>query len=155
MKVYQGRVTAQGFRVAIVGSCFHESIADVLVQGAQETFLGLGGSPDALTIVRVPGAFEIPCALKKMLVSEHSYDAIVACGVLIKGETTHYEHIADQVAARISELSVEYSLPITFSVITAPSVELAWKRAGRHSKTHLGIEGMHIALEMAQLFTQM
>lgn len=154
MKEYKGRALAQGARVAIVGSCFHEPIADALVIGAQQTFLDFGGSQDDLTIVRVPGAFEIPCALKKLLTSQSSYSAMVACGVLIKGETTHYEHIADQVAARISELSVEYSLPITFSVITAPSIELAWQRAGHHRETHLGRSGMRTALEMVNLFTQ-
>ncbi|WP_038501311.1 6,7-dimethyl-8-ribityllumazine synthase [Chlamydia avium] len=154
MNVYKGFASARDLRIAIVGSCFHEPIADTLVLGAQQAFLDFGGSQDALTIVRVPGAFEIPCALKKLLTSGVSYGALVACGVLIKGETTHYEHIADQVAARISELSVEYCLPITFSIITAPSKELAWKRAGKNGGTHLGISGMQTALEMANLFTQ-
>ncbi|WP_348663254.1 6,7-dimethyl-8-ribityllumazine synthase [Chlamydia vaughanii] len=151
MKTLKGLASAKGLRVAIVGSCFNGPIADALVSGAQQTFLDFGGSEDLLTTLRVPGAFEIPCALKKLLTSGVEYHAMVACGVLIKGSTTHYEHIADQVAARISELSVEYNLPITFSIITAPSVELAWERAGVRG-THLGISGMQTALEMADLF---
>ncbi|BAE80892.1 riboflavin synthase beta chain [Chlamydia felis Fe/C-56] len=154
MKILKGTASARGMRVAIVGACFNGPIADALVSGAQQTFLDLGGSEDMLTVVRVPGSFEIPCTLKKLLSSGMEYHAIVACGVLIKGETSHYDLIADQVAARVSELSVEYGLPITFSVITAPSVDSAWQRAGIKG-SHLGVSGMETALEMANLFEKL
>ncbi|WP_139413903.1 6,7-dimethyl-8-ribityllumazine synthase [Chlamydia abortus] len=154
MKTFKGIASAKDMRVAIVGSCFNGPIANALVSGAAQTFLELGGAEDRLTIVRVPGAFEIPCTLKKLLTSGIEYHAIVACGVLIKGETTHYDHIADQVSARISELSVEYNLPITFSIITAPCVDSAWQRAGIKG-SHLGVSGMRTALEMADLFKKL
>ncbi|QVE49420.1 6,7-dimethyl-8-ribityllumazine synthase [Chlamydia crocodili] len=154
MTTFKGIASAKGMRVAIVGACFNGPIADALVSGAQQTFLDLGGTEDMLTIVRVPGSFEIPCTLKKLLTSGIEYDAIVACGVLIKGETTHYDHIADQVSARISELSIEFNLPITFSVITAPCIDSAWQRAGIKG-SNLGISGMKTALEMADLFKKL
>ncbi|WP_375793876.1 6,7-dimethyl-8-ribityllumazine synthase [Chlamydia sp. 12-01] len=154
MKTFKGVASAKNMRVAIVGACFNGPIADELVSGAQQTFLDLGGSEDMLTVVRVPGSFEIPCILKKLLTSGVEYNAIVACGVLIKGETTHYDHIADQVSARISELSIEFNLPITFSVITAPCIDSAWQRAGIKG-SNLGISGMKTALEMADLFKKL
>lgn len=95
MKTFKGIASAKDTRVAIVGACFNGPIADALVSGAAQTFLELGGAEDMLTIVRVPGSFEIPCTLKKLLTSGIEYHAIVACGVLIKGETTHYDHIAE------------------------------------------------------------
>lgn len=153
MKTIKGTASAKGLRIAIVGSCFNAPISDILVSGAEDTFIELGGESDALLTVRVPGAFEIPCVVKKLL-SENSYDAIVTCGVLIRGQTTHYDHIADQVSARISELSVTYALPVIFSIITAPSVELAWERAGIRG-AHLGISGMRTAVEMANLCKQL
>ncbi|AAF38985.1 6,7-dimethyl-8-ribityllumazine synthase [Chlamydia muridarum str. Nigg] len=152
MKLLKGLPVAKDVRVAIVGACFNAPIADRLVSGARETFFESGGSPDSLTVVRVPGAFEIPCAIKKMLSKGNLFQAIVACGVLIQGETSHYEHIADNVAAGIARLSVEFCLPITFSVITAPNVEAAWERAGIKGP-NLGASGMRTALEMASLFS--
>ncbi|EPP34884.1 6,7-dimethyl-8-ribityllumazine synthase [Chlamydia ibidis] len=154
MKELQGSLSANSLRIAIVGSCFNGPIADSLVSGAQNTFLKYGGSEEMLTTIRVPGAFEIPCTLKKLLISGTKYDAIVACGVLIQGETDHYDHIANQVSAQISALSVEFSTPIIFSIITAPNVDSAWQRAGIKG-THLGNSGMMTAIEMGTLFSQL
>lgn len=153
MHLLKGFPIAKGIRAAVVGSCFNAPIADRLVSGAQETFLDFGGDPASLTIIRVPGAFEIPCAIKKLLSKESGFQAVVACGVLIQGETSHYQYIADNVAAGVSRLSVEFCLPISFSVITAPSVEAAWERAGIKGP-NLGASGMKTALEMASLFAQ-
>lgn len=150
MKIIKGKVSAQGVRVAIVGSCFNAPIADLLVSGAKDVFLELGGRDENLIIVRVPGAFEIPYTIKK-LSSCCKLDAVVACGVLIQGETTHYDLIASQTAHSIHQLTLELSLPIIFSIITAPSAELAWERAGIKGP-NLGASGMRTALEMASLF---
>lgn len=152
MKPLKGCPVAKDVHVAIVGSCFNSPIADRLVAGAQETFFDFGGDPSSLTIVRVPGAFEIPCAIKKLLSTSGQFHAVVACGVLIQGETSHYEHIADSVAAGVSRLSLDFCLPITFSVITAPNMEAAWERAGIKGP-NLGASGMKTALEMASLFS--
>ncbi|MBQ8498773.1 6,7-dimethyl-8-ribityllumazine synthase [Chlamydia sp.] len=153
MKLLKGFPVTKDVRVAIVGSCFNTPIADRLVTGAQDAFLDFGGDPSSLTVIRVPGAFEIPCTIKKLLSGQTNFHAVVACGVLIKGETSHYDHIADSVAAGISQLSLEFCLPITFSVITAPSVEAAWERAGIKGP-NLGASGMKTALEMASLFSR-
>lgn len=152
MKILKGRARAEQLRIAIVGSCFNAPIADRLVQGAMDTFFAYGGQEKFLDVIRVPGAFEIPCAVKKLL-EKPRYHAIVACGVLIQGETSHYDHIADQVSARISQLSVEHGVPVTFSIITAPSVEKAWERAGIKGG-NLGESGMKTAIEMTDLFQQ-
>ncbi|ANH78669.1 6,7-dimethyl-8-ribityllumazine synthase [Candidatus Chlamydia sanziniae] len=154
MDTFTGHLSAKDLCVAVVGSCFNLAIADALVSGAQETFLKFGGNLDSLTIIRVPGAFEIPCTIKKLLLSGRKFNAIVACGVLIEGITTHYDYIASQVSAGITTLTLEFCLPITFSIITAPSSEIAWERAGIKG-THLGISGMTTAIEMATLFAQL
>ncbi|ETF38542.1 6,7-dimethyl-8-ribityllumazine synthase [Chlamydia pecorum] len=154
MKIYRGNVSAKGLRIAIVGSCFNLAIADALVSGAQDTFIKYGGDPELLTTVRVPGAFEIPCTVKKLLLSfPDQYHAIVTCGVLIRGETTHYDHIADQVSAGVAKLSLDFCIPITFSIITAPDPATAWERAGIKGG-HIGSSGMVTAIEMATLFSQ-
>lgn len=153
MKTLKGHLSAKNLRIAIVGSCFNQAMADALVSGAQETFLKFGGSEDGLMTIRVPGAFEIPCTIKKLLSSERKFDAIVACGVLIQGETDHYNQIVNQVAAGIGALSLEFCLPITLSIVAAPSVEIAWQRSGIKGH-HLGVSGMTTAIEMATLFTQ-
>lgn len=152
MEEIKGSCSAEGLRIAIVGSCFNSPIANLLVSGAVDVFVQNGGLAESVDIIRVPGAFEIPCTIKKLLVNKPlSYDAMVACGVLIRGETSHYDHIADQVSARISQLSVEFCLPISFSIITAPSVESAWERAGIKG-SNLGESGMKTAIQMANLF---
>ncbi|WP_201456374.1 6,7-dimethyl-8-ribityllumazine synthase [Chlamydia sp. 17-3921] len=156
MNTLRGRISAENLRIAIVGSCYNLAIADALVAGAQETFLKHGGDEDSLITIRVPGAFEIPCAIKKLLSSaskDKQFDAVVACGVLIQGTTTHYDHIANQVSSGIAALNLEFCLPITFSVITAPDVATAWERAGIKG-VHLGVSGMTTAIEMATLFAQ-
>lgn len=153
MNEKKGSPSPKNQRIAIVGSCFNLPIANALVSGAKEEFLSLGGNPEDLTIIRVPGAFEIPCTIKKLL-QISSFTAVVACGVLIEGETAHFRLIADQVAAGIQELSLEFTTPITFSIITAPSVEAAWERAGIKGP-NLGASGMRTALEMGNLFQQL
>ncbi|SPN73985.1 6,7-dimethyl-8-ribityllumazine synthase,6,7-dimethyl-8-ribityllumazine synthase,6,7-dimethyl-8-ribityllumazine synthase,6,7-dimethyl-8-ribityllumazine synthase [Chlamydia serpentis] len=153
MDTLTGHLSAKNLRIAIVGSCFNQPIADALVSGAQQTFLQCGGSADGLLTIRVPGAFEVPCTIKKLLSSGKKFDAIVACGVLIQGETDHYNQIVNQVASGIATLTLEFCLPITFSVVTAPSPQIAWERAGIKG-CHLGISGMTTAIEMATLFSQ-
>lgn len=155
MEESKGYLSAKDLRIAIIGSCFNAPIADLLIHGAVETFTQHEGSIDAIHVIRVPGAFEIPCTIKKLLIEAPlHYDALVACGVLIRGETSHYDHIADQVSARISQLSVEFCLHISFSIITAPSVESAWERAGIKGP-NLGAVGMETAIRMANLFKQL
>lgn len=151
-KELKGDLIVRNLRIAVVGSSFNAPIANFLVHSAVETFIQCGGSCDAVDVIRVPGAFEIPYTIKKLLQSSSQrYDAVVACGVLIKGETSHYDHIADQVSARISQLTVDFNIPITFSIITAPSVESAWERAGIKGG-NLGESGMRTAIQMANLF---
>lgn len=154
MTTMKGQMNAQHLRIAIVGSCFNAPIADHLVLGAVDSFFQHNGQKDFLDVFRVPGAFEIPCTIKKLLEARPLYyHAIVACGVLIQGETSHYDLIANQVSSRISQMSVDYCVPIIFSIITAPTVEHAWARAGVKGP-NLGESGMKTAIEMATLFSQ-
>ncbi|MEG0037211.1 MAG: 6,7-dimethyl-8-ribityllumazine synthase [Victivallaceae bacterium] len=150
-RVAEGNYLAEGLSIGIVASKFNYPVVKLLIEGASSGFVQHGGKIQDLSVVKVPGAFEISVTVKKLLQSDRRLDAIVCLGAVIKGETQHFEHVCNQVAAGIHSLSLEFVIPITFSILTTMTAEEAFARAGVKG-ANLGYEGIKTAIEMANLF---
>ncbi|MBI3781705.1 MAG: 6,7-dimethyl-8-ribityllumazine synthase [candidate division NC10 bacterium] len=144
---------ARGFRFALVVSRFNEFITKRLLDGALDCLLRHGAEEGDLHLVRVPGAFELPYAAKRLAAS-NSYDAIIALGAVIRGATPHFEYVAGEAAKGIASASLETGVPIIFGVITANSIDEAIERAGTKGGNK-GFEAALSAIEMASLFAQL
>ncbi len=153
MKTTEGTYLARGFRFALVVSRFNEFITKRLLDGALDCLLRHGAEEDDLHLVRVPGAFELPYAAKRLAASS-SYDAIIALGAVIRGATPHFEYVAGEAAKGIASASLETGVPIIFGVITANSIDEAIERAGTKGGNK-GFEAALSAIEMASLFAQL
>ena len=153
MEELAGRLESKGLKIGIVVGRFNEMITERLLAGALETLTQNGVSEDVITVVRVPGSFEIPAAAQR-LAQARDVDAIVCLGAVIRGETPHFEYISLQVSRGITEVALRYDLPVSFGVITADTVEQAMNRSGgEHSNK--GVEATIAALEMANLFKEL
>lgn len=148
----EGQIAALPGRYAIVVARYNESITSRLLSGAIETLLANGVQDDAIDVAWVPGAFEIPVAAAAMARSER-YRAVLCLGAVIRGETTHDEHINRAVSLAISELSLETGLPVIFGVLTCNNLEQAIHRAGGNVGNK-GVESAEAALRMAHLLEQ-
>lgn len=151
-KTIQGRLNAEGLRVAIVASRWNDFIVGRLIGGATDALERLGASSDAITIIRVPGSFELPLAAKRAAVSDE-YDAVICLGVVIRGETSHNEYIAAEVIKGVAQVSLETNLPITLGVVTADNLEQAIDRAGAKSGNK-GFDAAMTAVELVNLFRE-
>ncbi|MEE8349909.1 MAG: 6,7-dimethyl-8-ribityllumazine synthase [Acidobacteriota bacterium] len=153
MDELQGKLESNGVKVGLVVGRFNELITERLLAGALETLTQNGVSDDDITLIRVPGSFEIPAAAQR-LAKARDVDAIVCLGAVIRGETAHFEYISLQVSRGIIEVALKFDLPVSFGVITAETVEQAMDRSGaEHSNK--GVEATIAALEMANLFKQL
>jgi 6,7-dimethyl-8-ribityllumazine synthase len=146
MKIIEGAPSAHGFRFAIVVSKFNDFVTDRLQAGAVVALTTAGAAPDDITVVRVPGAFEIPLAAQHAAQSG-VYDAIVCLGCLIRGETAHFEYIASAMSQGITAAAAATGVPMTFGVLTTNSVEEAIERAGE-GPSNKGWEAAVAAIEM-------
>jgi len=146
MKSYEGELRAEGFRFGIVASRFNHMLVDRLVEGALDCILRHGGREEDIEIVRVPGSWEIPLAVRKLLLKE-GIDAVIALGVLIRGSTPHFEYIAAEVSKGLAALSLETGKPVSFGIITADTLEQAVERAG----TKMGNRGWESALSAIEM----
>jgi 6,7-dimethyl-8-ribityllumazine synthase len=153
MQTIQGSGRAEGRRFAVIVSKYNDFVTDRLEAGAIAALDAAGVSPDAVTIVRVPGAFEIPLAAQHAAESGQ-YDAIICLGCLIRGETPHFEFIAEAVAHGIVDASVATGVPMTFGVLTTNSVEEAIERAGE-GPANKGWEAAAAAIEMVGVIAQL
>ena len=151
-KTIQGRLNAEGLRVAIVASRWNDFIVSRLIGGATDALERLGASSDAITIIRVPGSFELPMAAKRAAMSDE-YDAVVCLGVVIRGETSHNEYIASEVIKGIANVSLETNLPIALGVVTADNLEQAIDRAGAKSGNK-GFDAAMTAVELVNLYRE-
>ncbi len=152
-KVLEGKIDAKGLKFGLVISRFNNFISDHLLDGALDALTRNGAEEKHLSVVKVPGAFEIPLAAKKMATSG-MYDAIICLGCVIRGATPHFEYISAEVAKGIAKVSLENGIPVSFGVITADNLEQAIERAG----TKAGNKGWDAALsaiEMINLFKTM
>ena len=153
MRTIEGPLDGSGLRLAVVASRFDKAkVLDQLIEGAVTTARECGLPEDALDIVRVPGAFELPAAARR-LASSGRYDAIVCIGAVVRGETPHFDYIAGESARGIAEAARDFDLPVTFGVITADTEEQARERAGGRAGNK-GSEAMLAAIEMATLFAR-
>ncbi len=149
MPVIEGHLDAQGLRFALVVSRFNEALTGRLESGAMDCLVRHGADEEQITVVRVPGAWEIPMVATK-LAAAGDFDAIVSLGALIRGGTAHFDLIAAEVAKGLAQASLNTGVPMTFGVITAETLEQAVERAG----TKMGNKGWEAALaaiEMARL----
>ncbi|MBI5754764.1 6,7-dimethyl-8-ribityllumazine synthase [Candidatus Peregrinibacteria bacterium] len=137
-------------KIAIILSRFHESIGKKLLAEAVKAFKDKKGKPENLTLIRVPGSFEIPLTAKK-LIDTKKYDAIITLGVLVKGETYHFEAVAKALVDGIRSVMLETGVPIIFEVLIVPDIKLAEKRAGKTPDNNKGYSAMISALEMVDI----
>ncbi len=151
--VLEGDLLASNARVAIVVSRFNDLVTDRLLAGAVDTFRRHGVSDDKITVVKVPGSFEIPLPAK-ILAESGKFDAVVCLGAVIQGETSHHEYINHPMAAAIMQASISSGIPVTFGVLTCQSMEQALDRAGGKSGNK-GIEASLAAIEMINLLPKL
>ncbi|MDE2179690.1 MAG: 6,7-dimethyl-8-ribityllumazine synthase [candidate division NC10 bacterium] len=144
---------ATGFRFALVASRVNELIAKRLVEGALDCLLRHGAEDGDLHLVKVPGAFELPYAAKRLAASNR-YDAVIALGAVIRGATAHFDYVAGEAAKGIATASLDTGVPIVFGVITANTLDEAIERAGTKGGNK-GFEAALSAIEMASLFAQL
>jgi 6,7-dimethyl-8-ribityllumazine synthase len=144
--VLDGKKDADGLKIGIVVSRFNHFVTEKLLEGARDGFTSHGGSEADLTIVRVPGAFEIPLTVEKMAGSG-KYDALVCLGAVIRGDTPHFDYVCDAVTRGIGDAVRSYRIPISFGVLTTDDVQQAMARAGVKD-ANKGYEAMLTAVEM-------
>lgn len=144
---------AQGRHVAIVAARFNGDIVDAMVVGAQAAWLRQGGDTAALLLVRVPGAFELPVVARK-LASSGRYDAVIALGCVIRGDTAHFDFVAGEAARGIQDVALETGVPVIFGVLTTETAEQALERASP-DRMDKGGEAMEAALEMTQVLADL
>lgn len=154
MKIIEGQMRLKGDeRIAIINGRFNHIITDRLVEGAQDAFKRHGGNVDNLDLILVPGAFEIPFALKKALASG-KYDAVCCVGAVIRGATPHFDYISAEATKGIATAAMEFGLPVSNGVLTTDTIEQAIERAG--SKVgNKGSEAMLTIVEMLDLYSEM
>jgi 6,7-dimethyl-8-ribityllumazine synthase len=152
-QLIEGAVSARGRKVAIVAARFNELIVGSLLKGARAAWIGCGGEEAALTVVRVPGAFELPLTARKLAASGR-YDAIVALGCVIRGDTPHFDYVAGECARGLQQAALESGVPVAFGVLTVETLEQALERAAT-SAGNKGGEAMECALEMAAVMARL
>ena len=148
-RALEGELNARGLKVAIVAARFNDFIVASLLQGATAAWAARGGDPESLAVVRVPGAFELPLAAKRLAASGR-YQAVVALGCVIRGDTPHFEYVAGEAARGLQQASLETGVPVAFGVLTVENVDQALERAATGAGNKGG-EAMETALEMASL----
>ncbi len=149
MKTIEGQISAEGLDIAIVASRFNSFIVDRLVEGALDCLRRHGAQEDRLTLVRVPGAFEIPLAAK-LLADKKEIDAVICLGAVIRGSTTHYDYVCSEVSKGIAHVSLESRKPVIFGVLTTENIEQAVERAGTKAGNK-GWDAAMSAMESANL----
>ena len=140
MKILEGELKAEGIRFAIAVSRFNSFITERLLEGAVDCIVRHGGREEDITVVKVPGAFELPLVAKKL--AKMNFDAVIALGAVIRGETPHFDYVAAEVSKGIANVSLEAEKPIAFGVLTTDTVEQAIDRSG----TKAGNKGWEAAL---------
>ncbi len=148
-QVIEGNLEAKGFRFGLIVSRFNSFICERLLEGAVDTLVRHGADQQQLTVVRVPGAFEIPLMAKKMAESG-KYDAVICLGAVIRGGTPHFDYVCAEVSKGVASVSLDSGLPVAFGVLTTDSVEQAIERAGTKAGNK-GAEAAMSAIEMVNL----
>ncbi|PLX87380.1 MAG: 6,7-dimethyl-8-ribityllumazine synthase [Desulfuromonas sp.] len=151
-EIIEGHLDAKGFRFGLIVSRFNSFICDRLLEGAVDTLTRHGADDAQMTVVRVPGAFEIPLVAQRMAGSGN-YDAVICLGAVIRGGTPHFEYVSAEVSKGIASVSLESAVPISFGVLTTDTVEQAIERAGTKAGNK-GAEAAMSAIEMVNLLKE-
>ncbi|WP_457641390.1 6,7-dimethyl-8-ribityllumazine synthase [Persephonella sp.] len=146
MREINAELIAKDIRFAIVVGRFNDLITDKLLKGAIDCIIRHGGSEDNITVIRVPGSFEIPLAAKKAAKSGN-YDAVICLGAVIRGATPHFEYVASEVTKGIALVSLETEVPVSYGILTTDTIEQAVERAG----TKMGNKGFDAALSAIEM----
>ena len=146
----EGKLSAEGFRFAIIVSRFNDFISSRLVEGAMDALVRHGAVDEQVFLIKVPGAFEIPVAARK-LGETGRYDAVICLGAVIRGATPHFDFVAAEVSKGIAAVALESKVPVTFGVLTTDNLEQAIERAGSKSGNK-GYDAAMAAIEMVNLF---
>jgi 6,7-dimethyl-8-ribityllumazine synthase len=152
-RAIEGELSARGRRVAIVAARFNDFIVASLLKGATAAWQARGGGDADLDVIRVPGAFELPLAAHKLGASGR-YDAVVALGCVIRGDTPHFDYVAGECARGLQQASLATGVPVAFGVLTVNTPEQALERAAT-TAGNKGGEAMESALEMASLLERL
>jgi 6,7-dimethyl-8-ribityllumazine synthase len=153
IKSYEGGFILDGARFAIVVGRFNSFVVESLVDGAVDTLKRHGAGEEAIEIIRVPGAYEIPLAAKRLAASKR-YDAIIALGAVIRGGTPHFDYVAGECSKGLAQVMLEYDLPVSFGVLTVDTIEQAIERAGTKAGNK-GVEATLSAIEMVNLLPKL
>ena len=153
MKTFSGKLVAQNIKIGIVAARFNEFITAKLLDGAMDGLLRHDIKEDDIHVAWVPGAFEIPLIAAKMAKSGR-YDAVICLGAVIRGSTTHYDYVCNEVSKGIASVSLSTGLPVLFGVLTTENIEQAIERAGSKAGNK-GYECALGAIEMVNLMRQL
>ena len=151
--IIEGQITARGRKVAIVAARFNEFIVSSLLKGATASWVEHGGAAEDLLVARVPGAFELPVVARKLAASGR-WDAVIALGCVIRGDTPHFEYVAGECARGLNLVALETGVPVIFGVLTVETVDQALERAAT-TEANKGGESMDTALEMVDLLAKL
>ncbi|MFV0518431.1 MAG: 6,7-dimethyl-8-ribityllumazine synthase [Aminipila sp.] len=146
MKIYEGKLVAEGIKVGIVVARFNEFIGSKLLSGAMDGLTRHNVNKEDIEVAWVPGAFEIPLVASRMAKSG-KYDTIICLGAVIRGTTTHYDYVCSEVSKGIAHIGLETGIPVMFGVITTENIEQAIERAG----TKAGNKGYDCALSAVEM----
>jgi 6,7-dimethyl-8-ribityllumazine synthase len=150
MPTIEGALSAAGLRFAIVASRFNGLIVESLVAGAVDAIVRTGGNDDDITVVRCPGAWELPMVVRRV-VERGNIDAVIALGAVIRGATPHFDYVAGEAAKGIAGVAAATDIPISFGVLTTDTIEQALERAGTKAGNK-GYDAAMAAIELANLF---
>jgi 6,7-dimethyl-8-ribityllumazine synthase len=148
-KVFEGQLSAAGLKFAVIVSRFNSFITERLLGGAMDALTRSGADPDAIDLVRVPGSWEIPLVAAE-LARQRRHDAVICLSAVIRGDTPHFDYVANEAAKGIAHVSVETGVPVAFGVLTTNTLEQAIDRAGAKSGNK-GFDAAMTAIEMANL----
>lgn len=153
MRTYEGALqTIPDKKIVMVAARFNHLITDRLVEGAKDAFLRHGGRESDLELVLVPGAFELPMAVERLLWTGR-YDAVCALGAVIRGATPHFDYVSAEATKGIASVALKYSKPVGFGLLTTDTIEQAIERAGTKAGNK-GFEAMVTVIEMVQLYEE-
>lgn len=153
MKIYEGNlVSSKGKKYAIVVARFNEFITNKLLSGALDALSRHGVEDDDISVAWVPGAFEIPIAAQKVAKSK-KFDAVICLGAVIRGSTSHYDYVCNEVSKGIAQVGLETGVPTIFGIVTTDNIEQAIERAGTKAGNK-GYDAANTAIEMVNLFDE-
>jgi len=153
IRVIEGDLQARDFRFAVLASRFNEFVVDALVKGAIDALRRHGASDKQVEVVRIPGAYDMPLVARKLAQSRR-YDAIIAVGAVVRGQTAHFDYVAGECASGLARVSAETGVPVAFGVLTTETAEQAMDRAGGKAGNK-GAEAAASAIELVSLLRRL